>query len=253
MIKPNLNEKEIEFIKEIKRAYHKRSEIKDIVNHRFYSENIKVQGEFVQIVDGILMDKFDFHDQVSNSMISYEIGTSIAYGEINYLTKRLRESKKFKKSNKQILDFDILSKELRELPPDFRLKYILIPIDKKYYMKFYEEFGDKNNSIKHDKGKTILTINNQEVTILWSNKYMPFKEIYFVGENAIDWIVKTTGQQKQVHNKEGVFSSFKDEDKEIDVFYKEKDEDNIYFGSRVVAFASIRSKYVRIYKPESNQ
>ena len=175
-----ISDEERKFIISIRNGYHNRSFIRKIVKPRFFNSQLDFDKEFVQITDGILMERSDFKGDVDNTLLGNQIGENIAFGEINYLTTKLKDSVSSKFKN--VLNYDILLQELDELPDDFIPKTLLVPID--HYLDFYKAF-ERDAKFEYQKEEDILTIGKYKLNIFWSNRYMDFKEIYLLSEDSV--------------------------------------------------------------------
>ncbi len=241
----NLSQEEEIFVSSIRRGYHARSFIKEIVNSRKYDPTIDFNKYFVQVTDGILMDKSDFRGDVDNTFLGAQIGENIAFGEINYLTDQLKKEIDSKIVDKNLLDYETLVNELKSLPEGFNPKNLLIPID--HYIEFYNVFTTKAK-IEYDKSETAISVENIKLKIFWSNRYMDFKEIYLLGEGAVEWIFKQSNQMKEVISDKVRYNYYDKSVDDIDIFYGLHPEYKIHFGVRTVACANINKGKVRIYK-----
>ncbi len=240
----NLNEEEKIFAEILKKAYHGRSFIRKLANFSYYSKNSSLNQPFIQITDGIRMEESMFSDNVSNAPIGSNLGESIAFGEINYLTNELNN--KVELENTNILDFNIMKSMLDESSLNFKLKALLIPIE--FYVEFmgiFSAYGKAKFEFKYGQIKMIL--DNHQLDVYWSNKYMPIKDVYLIGENALNWCVKKTHDQLQPRLEKFQVCSIPDNDKDIDVIYG-KNFNEIYFGARVVVSLTIKEKSVRRFK-----
>jgi hypothetical protein len=245
LFNPTKNEKE--FAEKIIKNYYARSVIKKLVNIKEFDPPSNICGKFIQITYGLKMGRSEFNDKIDNDLLAQEIGSQVAFGEINYLTSRLKESYEPNFESNVLLKFTDLKKELKQLLPEFEPKALLIPMQEELFTAFGREFSDKG-FVEYTRGNTILHILGYNINVYWSTK-MSSNEIYLIGENAVKWFIKTPAQMNRVIDKIRDYVSLDKLDNKLDIFFN-LDNNQLSCSGRVVVLASINPQLIRIYKPE---
>jgi len=177
----------LEFKHNIRSEYSRYSVVQRILHARRSRDDrdlafVQIGSRF-HIPASILVSPQGFELDVAPNVVG--IGQSIAIGEENYLVRSLR-SFISNKEEVEDLSFETVvgSLNMHNLS---RPRSALIPLS--FYSALHLGKFEKM-SVDYDQYDPYLVLGKKRVRVYWSNNYVPFDEIFFIGNEIGEWVVK---------------------------------------------------------------
>ena len=230
------------FSNSIREGYSKRT-YKYLCRTIPWKSTIQDEKDLIQIGIRVHMDEDDLNGQVDNTSFGEDLGESLAAGEFNHITSKLKKIK-----DKEVLEdlsYNSLLKLIKELPDNFMPKYILLPLNTKYDEQLHME-GNKR-ILKYDSDGLSLNIHGFKIKVIWSTNARPFDEIYLLAEGAIDLLYKDNLNMNKQTGFLDYNYEFDHESSPVSIKYIQLENGKIDIYARVVCLALIKSQKARRY------
>ncbi len=172
----------------------------------------KRERRFKEVLLRIKMEKEDFEPGIDNSILGRQLGENLRLGEFKEMIRTLKRN--VKKESEEIHCVDDF-KEIIMRSSNIRPTYALIPINNKVW-HLVHKLVDEGLARYEGTGELVINLYGR-IRVIWSNKYVPFDEIYLIGEDAMQT------EYKLMYNKEkmtGYKEFFDKENSRVSMSYK---------------------------------
>ena len=174
----------------ISKAYEEASEIDEVGQVIEFVQERDKDLEFIQVYRNLLVPKDCLTEpsSVDCSTIWFDLGRSVAFGEINYFIKRILKRKAIKRIAVEDSSIEGLYGKIEAVVNDLKGKRfspstIFIPI---------EYLGDleMRKYVTHEEGRSFFRVGEDKMKIIHSSKLTPFNDILIIDKNASIWKYK---------------------------------------------------------------
>lgn len=228
-------------IKELSEMVERGYKSTSIINSdkRILEPSFEDGGDFVQFASNQIIPRWIFEGTADNSMVAYEFSNSLRLSEIKYLLKKIKESY----PETDTLNEVTYEEFLRILTPLRKPTDIFIPI--KIFVDMHRFYSEA--IFERDSHYTYLKVGDNKIRMHWSNKLLPFNEIFILEESGVTWLQKRVKDMtvSMARDPPGIKLLTKKDDI-LQISVKISDANSVNFLMRLVAKAEVDKEKVKI-------
>jgi hypothetical protein len=172
----------------VRKSYYKNSVVDQLVNVRDAHPD---EFDFLKLGRRIYIpEEWYSREDIYYDVALQQLGRNIAFSEKKFIIEEILKNERIKHISIPETNLTVLKEQIQRIVDETNTypEILLAPVD--YFVKFHDWYRSMTDRSFRMETFDKMIISGHSYRVLWSNKYIPFKEFIFANKSYGEWVAK---------------------------------------------------------------